>query len=260
MNILDQIIEHKKKEVAERRIIYPVKQLEQSVLFSRPTLSLKKSLLQKDKSGIIAEFKRQSPSKGAINIIADVAQTTKGYIEAGASALSILTDKDFFGGSNTDLIKARSINDCPILRKDFVVDEYQIIEAKSIGADVILLIAAALDPKRIKILASVAHTLNLEVLLEIHSLEELQANLHSTLDLIGVNNRDLKTFEVSLDVSRKLSEHIPKEVVKISESGITYPESVIELRKFGYEGFLMGENFMKHSQPEVAAKEFIDSL
>jgi len=260
MNILDKIIDHKKKEVAERRIIYPVKQLEQSVLFSRPTVSLKKSLLQKDKSGIITEFKRQSPSKGAINMGADVERTTKGYIEAGASGLSILTDKDFFGGSNTDLIKARSVNDCPILRKDFVVDEYQIVEAKSIGADVILLIAAALDPKRIKILASVAQALNLEVLLEIHSLEELEANLPSMIDMIGVNNRDLKTFEVSLDVSRKLSEHIPKEVVKISESGITFPESVIELRKFGYQGFLMGENFMKHAHPEVAAKEFIDSL
>src|SRR5258707_4377771 len=260
MNILDQIIEHKKKEVAERQIIYPVKRLEQSVFFSRPTHSLKKSLLQKDKSGIITEFKRQSPSKGVINMDADVEQTTKGYIEAGASALSILTDKDFFGGSNTDLIKARSINECPILRKDFVVDEYQIIEAKSIGADVILLIAAALEPKRIKMLSTVARLLKLEVLLEVHSLEELQANLSSKIDLVGVNNRDLRTFEVNLDVSRGLSQHIPKEFVKISESGITFPEAVIELRKFGYEGFLMGENFMKHDRPEVAAKEFIDSL
>ncbi len=191
---------------------------------------------------------------------ADVEQTTKGYIEAGASALSILTDKDFFGGSNTDLIKARSINECPILRKDFVVDEYQIIEAKSIGADVILLIAAALEPKRIKMLSTVARLLKLEVLLEVHSLEELQANLSSKIDLVGVNNRDLRTFEVNLDVSRGLSQHIPKEFVKISESGITFPEAVIELRKFGYEGFLMGENFMKHDRPEVAAKEFIDSL
>ncbi|MBI1769251.1 MAG: indole-3-glycerol phosphate synthase TrpC [Bacteroidetes bacterium] len=260
MNILDQIIAHKKKEVAERQTIYPVKQLEQSVLFSRSTFSLKESLQQKNVSGIIAEFKRQSPSKGVINADADVEQTTKGYIDAGASALSILTDKYFFGGSNTDLIKARSINACPILRKDFVVDEYQVIEAKSIGADVVLLIGAALSPQRLRTLATFAHSLNLEVLLEVHSLEELQMHLSSKADLIGVNNRDLKTFEVNLDVSRKLSEHIPEEVVKISESGIAYPETVIELRKFGYEGFLMGENFMKQNRPEVAAREFIESL
>jgi indole-3-glycerol phosphate synthase len=237
-----------------------VKQLEQSIFFSRQMISLKNSLKQDGQSGIIAEFKRQSPSKGVINATADVLQTTKGYVDAGATALSVLTDKLFFGGSNVDLIAARSVNHCPILRKDFIIDEYQIIEAKSIGADVILLIAASLRPEEVQSLAAFAHSINLEVLLEVHSLEELESNTSSEIDLIGVNNRNLKTFDVSIDLSRKLTEAIPKEFVRISESGISYPETVIELKKFGYQGFLMGENFMKHDRPELAAKEFIDSL
>ena len=260
MDLLGKILEHKSKEVAYRKTLYPVKQLEQSVLFSRPTFSLKNALLQQNKSGIIAEFKRQSPSKGVINAAADVEEVSKGYVSAGAVALSILTDKEFFGGSNSDLICARGVSECPILRKDFVIDEYQIIEAKSIGADVVLLIAAGLPARQLHTLADFAHSLNLEVLLEVHSLEELQLNLSTQADLIGVNNRNLKTFEVNLDISRLLSKYIPKEMVKISESGITYPETVIELRKFGYGGFLMGENFMKHNRPELAAKDFIESL
>ena len=260
MDILRKIIDHKSKEVAHRKMLFPVRQLELSVLFTRSTFSLRESLRLKEKQGIIAEFKRQSPSKGIINFDADVEQVTKGYIDAGASALSVLTDKDFFGGSNADLICARGVNECPILRKDFVIDEYQIIESKSIGADAVLLIAAALDPKRLSALTAFAHSFGLEVLLEVHSLEELQVNLSSKADLIGVNNRDLKTFEVNLDISRLLSKYIPKEVVKISESGILYPETIIELRSFGYEGFLMGESFMKHNRPELAAKDFIDSL
>lgn len=260
MDILKKIIDHKSKEVAHRKVLFPVRQLELSVLFTRPTFSLKESLEKKEKNGIIAEFKRQSPSKGVINFNANVEQVTKGYISAGANALSVLTDKDFFGGSNADLISARSINDCPIVRKDFILDEYQIIESKSIGADVVLLIAAALDPKKLKSLTELAHSLDMEVLLEVHSLEEFQDNASSKADLIGVNNRNLKTFEVNIDISRLLSKYIPKEMVKISESGIGYPETIIELRSFGYQGFLMGESFMKHSKPEVAAKDFIDLL
>jgi indole-3-glycerol phosphate synthase len=260
MDILEKIIEHKKREVAKRKSLYPVKQLEQSIFFFRSTVSLRNSLRESDSSGIIAEFKRQSPSKGTINADADVLQTTKGYVESGAAALSVLTDKDFFGGSNVDLIGARSINNCPILRKDFIIEEYQIIEAKSIGADVILLIAAALQPQKLQALASFAQSLGLEVLLEVHNEKELKTNISSAIDLIGVNNRNLKNFEVSIDLSRKLSEIIPKEFVKISESGISFPETIIELRQFGYQGFLMGENFMKHERPELAAKEFIESL
>lgn len=260
MDILETIIAHKKREVAERKSLYPVRQLEQSIFFTRATVSLKNRLQQKNQSGIIAEFKRQSPSKGVINVSADVLQTTKGYADAGATGLSILTDKDFFGGSNVDLIGARSVNNCPILRKDFIVDEYQIIEAKSIGSDVILLIAAGLSADRLKTLADFSHTLGLEVLLEVHSVDELQTNLSCGADIIGVNNRNLKTFEVNIDLSRKLSQIIPKGCVKISESGISFPETVIELKKFGYDGFLVGENFMKHDRPELAAKEFIESL
>lgn len=260
MNILDQIIAHKQKEVSEAKSLYPVKLLEQSIYFSSPTVSLKKYVRREDKTGIIAEFKRKSPSKGVINAHASVERTTIGYMQAGASALSVLTDKQFFGGSNEDLKVVRKYNFCPVLRKDFTVDEYQIIEAKSIGADVILLIAAVLEPKITKSLTTFAHGLGLEVLLEVHDEDELKKHLDSGADLIGVNNRNLKTFEVSIDVSKRLSAFIPKEVVAVSESGISSPAAIVELKKFGYEGFLIGENFMKHSRPEEEAKIFMDEL
>jgi indole-3-glycerol phosphate synthase len=260
MNILDKIVEQKKKEVAERKSLYPTKLLEQSIFFASPTISLKKYVLRKDKSGIIAEIKRKSPSKGAINPYVSIERTSIGYMQAGASALSIRTDKDFFGGSNEDLIVARKFNYCPILRKDFTIDEYQIIEAKSIGADAILLISAILEKPRAKHLANFAHSLGLEVLFEVHTANELYDEIFPEVDLIGVNNRDLKSFEVNLDVSKKLIGMIPKEIVKISESGIGSAEAIHELREIGFDGFLMGENFMKHSRPEIAAKEFIEKL
>lgn len=260
MNILDKIIERKKIEVSDRKSLYPVKLLEQSIFFPSPTVSLKKYVLREDKTGIIAEFKRKSPSKGIINAHASVERTTIGYMQAGASALSVLTDKEFFGGATEDLITARKFNFCPILRKDFTIDEYQIIEAKSIGADAILLIATVLSPAQSKSLASFAHSLGLEVLLEVHDEEELLANLEVGADLIGVNNRNLKTFEVSIDVSKKLASIIPDTFVKVSESGISSPDTIAELYKYGYRGFLMGENFMKHSRPEVEAMEFMDNL
>lgn len=260
MNILDKIIEHKKKEVAERKSLYPTRLLEQSIFFNTPTVSLKKYVERPDKSGIIAEFKRKSPSKGVINAYASVERTTLGYMQAGASALSILTDKEFFGGTSDDLVVARKFNYCPILRKDFTVDEYQVLEAKSIGADAILLIASVLDRPQAKALASLAYSLGMEVLLEVHNLEELRLHLESGADLIGVNNRDLKTFEVSLDVSKRLAEHIPSGVVRVSESGIGDPAVIVELREFGYSGFLMGESFMKHARPEIAALEFTEAL
>jgi indole-3-glycerol phosphate synthase len=181
-------------------------------------------------------------------------------MQAGASALSVLTDKEFFGGTNDDLTVARKFNYCPILRKDFTIDEYQMVEAKSIGADAILLIAAVMPPQRVKELANFAHSLGLEVLLEVHDEEELKSNLDAPVDLMGVNNRNLKNFEVSIEVSKRLAPLMPAGVVKVSESGISDPNTIIELRKHGYEGFLMGENFMKNSRPELAAKEFIDSL
>ncbi len=260
MNILDKIIEQKYKQVAERKSLYPMKLLEQSIYFSSPTVSLKKYVQRKDKSGIIAEIKRKSPSKGIINTSVSIERTSIGYMQAGASALSILTDKEFFGGSSDDLTMARKFNFCPILRKDFIVDEYQIVEAKSIGADAILLIAAALPVKRLNELALFAKSLGLEILMEVHTAEELTSNHEAEVDLVGVNNRDLKTFVVSLEISKKLAPFMPKEKVLISESGIDSPAAIVELRKHGYEGFLMGETFMKHSRPEQAAKDFIEEL
>ena len=260
MNILDSIIAYKRKEVEDRRSLYPVKLLEQSIYFSTQPVSLSKYVQRQDLSGIIAEFKRKSPSKGVINAYASVESTTIGYMQAGAAALSVLTDKPSFGGSNEDLTVARKYNYCPIIRKDFTIDEYQIIEAKSIGADAILLIAAVLSPQDVKRLSAFAHTLGMEVLLEVHNAEELQSNADANADLIGVNNRNLKTFEVSIDVSKELAEQIPPSAVKVSESGISDPSTIVELRKFGYSGFLMGENFMKNARPERAAREFIRAL
>src|SRR5688500_3414695 len=246
MNILHQIIEHKRKEVAERKELYPVKFLEQSIFFESRPVSMKKYIQREDKSGIIAEIKRKSPSKGVINPHVSVERTSIGYMQAGASALSVLTDKDFFGGSNDDLTTARKFNFCPILRKDFTIDEYQVVEAKSIGADAILLIAAVLDASQLGSLASFAHTLGLEVLLEVHNEEELKKSLDAGADLIGVNNRDLKTFQLSIEVSKKLAPLIPQSMVKVSESGIESVEAILDLKTYGYEGFLMGQNFMQH--------------
>lgn len=260
MNILDQILEHKRKEVDERKGLYPVKLLEQSIYFATPAVSLKKYLLRDDKSGIIAEIKRKSPSKGMINPYISVERTSIGYMQAGASALSVLTDQQFFGGSNEDLTLARKFNFCPILRKDFVIDEYQIIEAKSIGADAILLIAAALDPKKIKEFSRQAHSLHLEVLMEVHDEKELNDNLEGGADLIGVNNRNLRTFELNVEISRKLSSLIPDSIVKVSESGIESPEAILDLKNYGFRGFLIGQAFMQSSRPEKAAKDFIKEL
>jgi indole-3-glycerol phosphate synthase len=260
MNILDEILAHKREEVDERKSLYPVKLLEQSIYFKTQPVSMKKYIQREDKSGIIAEIKRMSPSKGVINAHVSIERTSIGYMQAGASAISVLTDKRFFGGSNEDLTIARKFNFCPILRKDFTIDEYQIIEAKSIGADVILLIAAALKPSEVKSLTSLAHSLGMEVLLEVHNKEELQSTLDSGADLIGVNNRDLKTFKLSIEISKSLASLIPSEVVKVSESGIESPKTILELKEYGYEGFLMGQNFMQHSSPEKACMEFIHEL
>lgn len=260
MNILDKIVAHKQHEVAESKSLVPVKRLEQSIYFENRVVSMKQYVSDPEKTGIIAEFKRKSPSKGLINGTAEVEQTSIGYMQAGASALSILTDQSFFGGKNEDLTLARRFNFCPILRKDFVIDEYQIIEAKSIGADCILLIAAVLEPKRLQELARFAKQLGLEVLMEVHDKEELERSLNDHLDLVGVNNRNLKTFEVSLDTSLSLVEIIPSQFLKISESGISDPGTLVQLKAAGFDGFLIGENFMKHSRPHQAAYNFMNEF
>jgi indole-3-glycerol phosphate synthase len=260
MDILDKIIAHKKKEVAERKSLYPVKLLEQSIFFDTPTVSLKKYLLRDDRHGIIAEIKRKSPSKGIINANVSIERTSIGYMQAGASALSVLTDKEFFGGSNDDLTMARKFNFCPILRKEFIIDEYQLIEAKSIGADAILLIAAVLSPQVLDTLAQFAHSLGLEVLMEVHDRDELTQNLHDSVDIIGVNNRNLKTFQVDVETSIGLSSIIPDHYIKISESGIEDPKTLVKLGQNGFRGFLIGEHFMRHNRPEKKCAEFIESL
>jgi indole-3-glycerol phosphate synthase len=260
MDILEQIVSNKRKETEERKKLFPIALLEQSLYFSAKPVSMKKYVLRDDKAGIIAEFKRKSPSKGPINPYVPVERTTIGYMQAGASGLSVLTDKDFFGGKNEDLITARKFNFCPILRKDFIIDEYQIIEAKSIGADCILLIAAILEPAQIVALANMAHTLGMEVLLEVHEAKELQQNLDAPIDLLGVNNRNLKTFEVSLQTSIDLLPQIPERFIPITESGIKTSADFLMLQNAGFKGFLIGENFMSHGRPEIACKEFVDDI
>jgi len=257
MSVLDKIIIRKREEVAEAKQKLSFEALEKMADPARQNISLKQHLLALNKTGIIAEFKKGSPSKGIINDKVLPENVTPGYEAAGASACSVLTDKDFFFGSEADLKAARKVVNIPILRKDFMVDEYQILEAKVWGADVILLIAACLSPDEVKRLAVYAHKLSLEVLLEVHNKEELLANLIDEVDVIGVNNRNLKTFEVNLETSIELAEHIPNRYVKISESGLDSPEDLIKLGKAGYKGFLMGEHFMKQADPGKAMAEFV---
>lgn len=258
MTILDNIIADKETEVASRKKLVTIDDLRTAPYFSRRCISLKERLIASS-SGIIAEFKRKSPSKGWIHEEADVVDIISGYDEAGASGISVLTDSKYFGGVPEDLIAARPHVHCPILRKDFMVDEYQLYEAKAMGADVILLIAAALTVEETLKLAQEAKALSLEVLLEIHNQEEL-GHINDFVDMVGVNNRNLKTFEVSIDVSLELAELIPDKFVKISESGISSPETVNLLKAAGYQGFLMGENFMKELNPAKALNSFVEEL
>lgn len=259
MNILDNIIIDKKREVLLKKAILPVSQLEASVFFERNTISLSQKL-RTSQTGIIAEHKRRSPSKSVINHSFSVEEVVKGYENAGACGISVLTDGKYFGGSLDDLLLARASVSIPLLRKEFIVDEYQILEAKAHGADLILLIAAVLTQDEIKSLSEFAKKLGLEVLLEVHNLEELQKSIMPSLDMIGVNNRNLKTFEVSLDFSKQLADHIPADFVKVSESGISSVEAIKELKPYGYKGFLIGENFMKTVNAGQAATDFIKQL
>ncbi|TWI80679.1 indole-3-glycerol phosphate synthase [Lacibacter cauensis] len=258
MNILDKIIAQKRIEVEERKAKASVTELKQQPLYARATLSLKEFLLDDTKTGIIAEFKRQSPSKGVINGKADVVEVTSAYTNNGASCLSVLTDEQFFGGSTADLIKAR-INNIPILRKDFIVDEYQIEEAKAMGADVILLIAACLTREEVKRLAAYAKQLGLEVLLELHDDEELQHICNET-EIVGINNRNLKTFEVDIERSLRMAKQIPDTKIKVAESGISSVENIQLFKANGFRGFLIGENFMKEENPGKAFAAFVQQL
>jgi len=258
MNILDKIVEHKKEEVKSQKSKVEIEELKDSQFYSRKTLSLRQFLLDDSKTGIIAEFKRKSPSKGIINGNADVVKITNAYSTYGASGISVLTDENFFGGSKEDLLKAR-VNNTPILRKDFMIDEYQFYEAKAIGADVILLIAACLTPQQVKEFAALSKELGLQVLLEIHNEEELE-HICTDVDFVGVNNRNLKTFEVDINTSLQLFPHIPADKPAIAESGISNIDTIVTLKQAGFKGFLIGENFMKENDPAVAFEKFSKTL
>jgi indole-3-glycerol phosphate synthase len=258
MNILETIIENKKQEVSSRKQEKPIAFLEQQDYFNRKIFSLKQFLLDETKTGIIAEFKRRSPSKGIINSTAGVEEVTRAYTDNGASCLSVLTDSYFFGGSTEDLVKAR-VNNIPILRKDFIIDEYQVTEAKAMGADVILLIAACLGPQDVKRLATFANGIGLEVLLELHEEKELEHICDETV-CIGINNRNLKTFEVDIERSLRMAEKIPENKIKIAESGINNIETIGIFKHAGFRGFLIGENFMKAPDPTIAFADFVKQL
>jgi indole-3-glycerol phosphate synthase len=253
MTILDKIVANKRNEVAAAKSTKKQGDLEKEPLFTKTALSLADSLRQNPLPGIIAEFKRQSPSKGIINSQVLPEHVTRGYKQAGARGLSVLTDTEFFGGTFDDFRKVRAANpDIPLLRKDFMVDEYQLFEAKALGADVILLIAACLSPTEIVFLSQKAHDLGLEVLLEVHNQQELSQSLCDTVDMVGVNNRNLKTFSTSVDTSLELAELIPKKFVRISESGLRDADTIVDLYRCGYQGFLIGETFMTTSAPARA--------
>jgi indole-3-glycerol phosphate synthase len=259
MNILDKIIDHKKLEVSQQKLQSPIEKLADTEYYNRKTLSLYHSIQQDGSTGIIAEFKRRSPSKGIINSTSSPLNVVKAYQSAGASAISILTDLEFFGGSNEDILSVRDNIKIPILRKEFIIDPYQIHQAKSIGADLILLIAACLTPTQVSEFASLARELSLEVLLELHDESEL-AHICDEVHFVGINNRSLKTFHVDINRSIEMSKKIPAGKLKIAESGIDDPATVKIFRDNGYSGFLIGENFMKTEDPGFAIMDFIKQI
>lgn len=259
MNILDKIITDKKTEIRMKKEFIPLFVLEQMEHYERDCVSLIEILEGDTSSGIIAEFKRKSPSRGVLNDKTDIIEVVHNYEFFGAAGISVLTDEIYFGGLNDDILLARDVIDCPILRKDFIIDEYQVQETKAIGADVILLIAACLTPARVKQLSMLAKELGLEVLLELHNETEL-GHICDEVDLIGVNNRNLQTFEVDINTSLEMIKKIPAGKIAISESGISEPEAIVTLRNAGFKGFLIGENFMKEDDPGKAFGEFVKKL
>ncbi|MBR4676555.1 MAG: indole-3-glycerol phosphate synthase TrpC [Bacteroidales bacterium] len=258
--ILDEIVENKKREVQELKKSLPLQDLKEKPLFSRQTFSLKNALLNSS-TGIISEFKRKSPSKGDIHQGIEPKDVVPLYEKYGCSAVSCLADNKYFGGSFSDVIQAReNLEHTPLLFKEFLTDPYQLYLAKASGADVVLLIAACLERSQCQELALEAKELGLETLLEIHSEDELSHYDESFVDVLGVNNRNLNIFKTDVQISKDIVKNLPETAVKISESGISKPETVAELKKLGFNGFLMGENFMKENNPGIALKNFIDNV
>ncbi|MBS7334349.1 MAG: indole-3-glycerol phosphate synthase TrpC [Weeksellaceae bacterium] len=258
-NILNQIVEQKRIEVQQKKQVQSIEYLKQSIHFLNPVRSAKASVLDESKTGIIAEFKRKSPSKGFINENAKVEDVVLGYEQFGASVVSVLTDENFFGGSIKDLQQANEVLSIPVLRKDFIVDAYQVYETKAIGADLMLLIAECLKKDEVHDLAKLAKEIGLEVLLEIHSEDQLE-KVNEYIDLIGINNRNLKTFEVDTEKSKQILKQLPEDLIKVAESGISDPEVVKDLKAAGFQSFLIGENFMKNENPGKAFQEFVNQL
>lgn len=259
MNILNKIVAHKKIEVVQAQQQASIQQLENKILFQRHTVSLTHNLLKENSTGIISEFKRKSPSKGIINNKSEAADVVKEYENAGVSGSSVLTDEQFFGGTIQDFISVRECVSIPLLRKDFMIDEYQFIEAKSIGADVVLLIASILTPAQVKVFTDLAKSLQLEVLLELHDETELNHVYHK-VDMVGINNRNLKTFEVDIEQSIRMADKLGNGFVKVAESGISTIETLKHFKQNGFQGFLIGESFMKTANPGRACLDFISQL
>lgn len=259
MSILAQIVSDQRKEVSLKKAVVSELQLRDMPLYNRKTHSFS-SKIKETPMGIVAEHKRRSPSKPQIKLQSRAAEVALGYEAAGVAAMSVLTNNQYFGGSIEDLLLARSACSLPLLRKEFIVDTYQIHEAKAYGADAILLIAACLTPTEIIQLAKTARSIELEILLEVHNTEELKTAPLSSVDVIGVNNRNLKDFSVSIETSVELAKLIPAEMVKISESGISSHDAIKTLKAVGYDGFLMGEHFMLHQNPGKAAETFIKNF
>ena len=258
MTILDKIVADKRLEVAARREAVSFDHLKNMATGLPKGLSLKKAL-ETSATGIISEFKRKSPSKGYIHPNADAASVVSAYQAGGCTGVSVLTDEIYFGGTLSDFRNARQVLGCPMLRKDFMIDPFQVYEAKILGTDVILLIASALTMDEAYDLGELAHELGMEVLLEVHNEAELDYISRFT-DMVGVNNRNLSTFVTDVQVSFDLADKIPAEFTKISESGLSETATVKKLREAGYKGFLMGENFMKHGDPGAALSSFILAL
>ena len=259
MTVLEKILVNKKRELKESERKVTLKELEAMEFFFRDCISLSDSISDKQKSSIVAEFKRKSPSKGFINTSASVEEVTAGYSRHGASGISVLTDHAFFGGNIYDLMLARRLVETPILRKDFIIDEYQVIESKAIGADAVLLIAAALDKEQFNNLSRLARSIGLQVLLEVHNEQELDY-LNEYVSIAGVNNRDLKTLKVDTEISLGLAAKISDNYVRISESGISSHSIIRELREAGYNGFLIGEKFMSDADPVRAFHDFMNTI
>ena len=260
MNILDEIAAQKRVEVGKRKLVTAIHLLEKKKLFESSPVSLTASLKNEGSTGIIAEFKRRSPSKGMLHERADASQITRAYTDAGAAGLSVLTETAYFSGSDEDFAAARKNTGIPIIRKDFIIDEYQIIEARSMGADVILLIAALLDPSELIALGRLTHELGMQVLLEVHTREELERSLNPYINLVGINNRNLNDFTVSIQTSFDLGEMVPAEFAKISESAISDVAVLKKLKVAGFDGFLIGETFMKEKDPGAALVDFVRNL